>query len=202
MPDIADIETSASAKATADEAGESRLYAICILFPLSLSQKDEQVLLKEVETILEEAGGRQVARDAWGQRGLAYPIKGQTEGKYVVYHYDIDPAKLREADEALRIVPNLLRHLAMKPPKGYRIVKFSEQYEEWLKNREKEEERREREREEELNRRVVERAKRRVKRVEEEKEKEKESAVTTAAKTDKAELSEKLEKLISDDLDI
>src|SRR3989344_6307680 len=99
MPELETIET------------DNRIYEYCVLYPANLSQKEESVLLKEVEHLIEEQGGKQISKDSWGKRGLAYKIKGHTEGNYIVYHYEMDPGKVREIDEALRITPNVLRHM-------------------------------------------------------------------------------------------
>lgn len=178
-----------------------RMYEFCILYPPNLGQKDETALLKDIEKIIEEQGGKQVAKDSWGKRGLAYRIKGHDEGIYVVYHYMIDPAALKEIDVALRITPNLLRHIVVKPPKGYEVVQFSKKYEEWLKNREGEEERKQREKEEKIEKQVAEKAKRQVKRAAAAKKDDAPTEQKPAA--DKKKISAELDKLISDDdLDI
>jgi len=177
---------------------EARVYEFCVLYPYPLSQKEEQDLMKEVEGVFDEVGAKQVSKDVWGRRGLAYRIKGHEEGVFVIYHYDMDPAKVAEVDSALRIMRGLVRHMVVKPPKGYEIVKFSENYEEWLKTRKEQEEAKEREREAALARKVAERAKRKVKKVEvEKKEVEKQAAEKPTVK--KEEIQEELEKLISDD---
>ena len=167
-----------------------RVYECGVLYPL-LSQKDEQTLLKDIEALFAEVGATQIAKDVWGRRGLAYPIKGQREGCYVVYHYEMDPSKVKEVDTQLRIMKNLLRHLFVIPPKGYEIVKVSALYEEWLKTRESVDERRSRVKEEEVKEKVAKKAQMKAKRTTAEK---KESAPMA-----KEELSEKLDKLVSDD---
>lgn len=179
---------------------DTRTYEFCVLYPSNLNQKEEAGLLKEVEKIIEEQGGKQISKDAWGKRGLAYKIKGNTEGNFVVYYYQLDPTVLKEIDVSLRILPNLLRHIIVKPPKGYEITKFSEGYETWLKDREGEEDRKKKEQEEKLAKRIADKAKRQVKRVAAKKEEE---APEDKPKADKKKISEQLDKLISDDdLDI
>lgn len=171
------------------------VYEIAVLYP-TLSQKEEQQLLKEVEGIFAEAGGLQVAKDAWGRRGLAYPVKSHKEGNFVIYHYDLEPGKVREIELALKIEKNVLRHLVVKPPKGYQIVKFSELYEKWLKERETVDQVRTREKEEKLKEQVTKKAKQQARRTDERKkmeEKTKERPLSGEA------LTEKLDKLISDD---
>jgi len=169
------------------------IYELCVLYPATLSQKEEAALLKEIEGFFSEAGGRQIARDAWGRRGLAYPVKKETEGNFVIYHYELDPSKLREIDRQLHILPNLLRHLIVKPPKGYEITKYSEHFEQWLKDRSAAVETKKKDEETKLQKKVTDRAKVQAKRV----EAQKKDAPKAPAMEEKA-LAEKLEEIISD----
>lgn len=170
---------------------DNRVYEFCVLFPYPLGQKEESQALKEVEGLFTEAGGKIISTDRWGRRGLAYPIKGSAEGSYVVYYVDLDPSKLKEIDTALKINKQVLRHMAIKPPKGYQIVQYSAQYEQWLKDRESLGDQRTREREEKLRAQVAKKAQRRAKAVTEKKEAG--PALSSEA------LTKKLDKLVSDD---
>lgn len=174
---------------------DTRIYEWCILYPYPLQQKEEQQLLKEIEGFFEEVGAKQVAKDAWGRRGLAYPVGGFKEGNFIVYYYEMDPAKLKEVDQQLRIQKGVLRHIAVKPPKRYQIVEFSEAYEQWLKNRETVEEQRIREREEKVQEQVVRKAKRQAQ-VQSVARKRVEPATTQPSGED---LSEQIDKLIAED---
>ncbi len=145
---------------------DARLYEICILYPFPMTQKEESALLKEIDGIFAEANAIPVSKDPWGRRGLAYPIGGYTEGTYVVYYFEMDPSKLAEVDQALKITKGLLRHMIVKPPKNYEIVSYAKRYEEWLEHRHVEEQERENEKAKKLEERVVEKAKRDAKRTE------------------------------------
>lgn len=174
---------------------DTRIYEFCVLFPYGLPQKEEQALVKAVEAHFNDVGAKQVTKDVWGRRGLAYPIKGQMEGNFTIYYYEMDPSKLQELDEALRITPGLLRHMIVKPPKGYEIVKFSEKFEEWKKEAAQAEDRKAKQKEEDIQRRVADKAKRQVKRAEVQKKDDKPA--------EKRDITQELDKLISDDnLDI
>src|SRR3989338_8938280 len=176
---------------------DTRLYECCVLYPHPIPQKEEKELLESVEEIFEEAKARQVAKDLWGRRGLAYPIKGYTEGSFAVYHYEMDPSAVKETNMSLQIAQGILRHLLIKPPKGFQITKFSESYEKWLKERESEEDRKIAGKEEELKKKVAEKAKRQVKKAEEEKKIKIQETADKPVAEDK--LAEELEKLISSD---
>lgn len=168
------------------------IYEFCMLYPVDLSQKEEMLLLKEIEGFFREAEGKVVHKDAWGRRGLAYPIRKNTEGNFVVFYVELDPSKVIEIDRQLRILPNLLRHLIVKPPKGYEVVNYSERFTTWLKERETGVETQRKEEEQRLQKKVAEKAKIQAKRAEAQKKDVPHEAVK------KAQLTEKLEELISD----
>ena len=172
---------------------DTRVYEWCVLYPI-LSQKEEQTLLKEIDAIFAEAGAKEIARDAWGKRGLAYSIKGSTEGNFVMYYFEMDPAKVREVDTQLRILKGILRHMFVKPPKNYQIVKFSETYEKWLKDRETAEEVKTREREEKVQEQIARKAKRQAKLASERKKTEK-----VEKPIESEDLTQKIDELISGD---
>lgn len=172
---------------------DTAIYEFCVLYPGNLSQKEEASLLKEIESFFSEAEGKVVSKDVWGRRGLAYPIKKETEGNFVIFYVELDPQKVKEIDRQLRILPNLLRHLVIKPPKGYEVVKYAERFTEWLKERETGVETQRKEEETRLQKKVADKARIQAKRAEVQK---KEVPMTAV---EGAKLAEKLEELISDD---
>ena len=121
---------------------------IAVLYP-TLSQKDEQQLLKEVEGFLRKLGSSGRQRSLGSPRSCV-PCRESQGGKFC--HLLLRPrtGKDPEIELVLKIEKNVLRHLIVKPPKGYQIVKFSELYEKWLKERETVDQVRIREKEEKL----------------------------------------------------
>lgn len=169
-----------------------RIYEFCVLYPFPLNQKEEQEILKSVEELFAEANAKTIMKDVWGRRGLAYPIKGYREGSFVIYYLEMEPAKLKEIDNQLKIMKNVLRHLIVKPPKKYKIVPMSGRYEEWKQETKAEGERKAAEKEEKLKKQVLDKAKRQTKKADEKPKVEKPAAP-------KGDISKKLDQLISDD---
>jgi small subunit ribosomal protein S6 len=173
---------------------DTRIYEICVLLPYPLQPKELSEAQKTIEGLFEEAGGKQVAKDMWGRRGLAYKIGGFTEGTFIVYYYDFAPEKAAEIDKTLRITPKVLRHIMVKPPKGYEIVEYSAKYEEWKKSEASMEESLKKNREEELHKKMI--AKQRTPKRAEPAKKEVEEAMTPK---DEVQITKEIDKLISDD---
>lgn len=172
---------------------DTRVYEICVLYPYPLSQKEESALLKSVEALCEENGGKLISKDAWGRRGLAYAIGGYNEGCYVIYYYEFAPAALKELDRNLRILPGVLRHLIVKPPKNYEIVMYAEKFQDWTKHKQDEVEREKQEKEDRLKKRVLDKQKMQAKRGSAKKKDEKPVA------REEGRIGTEIDKLISDD---
>ncbi len=170
-----------------------RIYEFCILYPYPMGQKEEATLLKEIDGMFAEVGAKEVSRDKWGRRGLAYPIKGSTEGSYLILYVEMDPLKIKELDLALRIHKSILRHLLVIPPKGYQVVQYSGKYEQWMKDRESVEDTRTREKEEKVRDLVAKKAQRKAKMVAAEQKE------VPRAKMAEGDLTQKIDKLVSDD---
>ncbi len=53
--------------------------------------------------------------DRWGRRRLAYEIDKQREGFYVLFEVDIETTSLLELERNLKLSPNILRYLFVRP---------------------------------------------------------------------------------------
>ncbi len=170
-----------------------RIYEIAVMLQPDLDPRAESKLLTEVEGHFTDAKAVTLFKDPWTKRGLAYKIGGFDEAKFVIYYLEIDPALVRELDKQLRLTKGVLRHLVVIPPKGYEAVSYENRYQDWLKNRVTLAEQKQNKREERLKQTVTDQAKRTAKRMTEQKPKE------AAKPLDSGALSDKLDKLISDD---
>lgn len=134
-----------------------RLYECTVLYATCVSQKEEQDLRNSIDAIFAETGAKQVAVDVWGRRGLAYPIGGVREANVVVYHHEMNPAHVREVDRQVRILPGILRHLLISLPDGHTIIRYSQVFQAWQEERDREIVQARVTKEEQLKQRVIER---------------------------------------------
>ena len=132
-----------------------RIYETCVLLPYPITQKEEATIIKEIEAVFAEASAKEVARDHWGRRGLAYTIAGHTEGTFIIFYHEMEPAKLKDADANLRLIQGIARYMIVKPPKKYEFVKYSDLHDTWQKKKTTENEAKEKEKEERLKKRML-----------------------------------------------
>ena len=175
-----------------------RLYEIALLYPFPINQKEEAELLKAVDGIFADAKAKEIFRDVWGRRGLAYKIGGYAEANFIITYQELDPRKLKDIDQQLRILKGILRHLIVKPVEGLELRSFANAEKQWKEKARVEDANRVTEKEERLKKQVLDKAKR----------KSAPAAAKDAAKKEKPAvtgeaLNAQLDKLISDkDLDI
>ena len=76
----------------------------------SVTDTVDQLVRRPVET----RGGAYLEANVWGRRKLAYPIKRQTEGNYVLTRFQLEPQHTKELERGLLISEEVLRHLLVK----------------------------------------------------------------------------------------
>jgi len=82
----------------------------------------EMAINKRHEAIkksIKDFGGDVFFEEVWGLRDLAYSIKKQDQGFYIVMDVNLDPSTIKEMDRAFRLETEILRHLLIKLPNVY-----------------------------------------------------------------------------------
>ncbi len=87
-----------------------RNYEIAVVLHPDLEIDLESTTTK-VEKIITDLGGKIDKKDNWGKRKLAYEIKKQNWGIYVIYEIEIDPSKVRAINDKLNITEEVMRFL-------------------------------------------------------------------------------------------
>ena len=93
-----------------------RDYEVLYIVRADLEDDKVQEVVKRVNTLIEKSGGATERTNLWGKRRLAYEVKHQTEGGYVLQDFSIEPGRLPELESALKISEEVLRHLIVRKP--------------------------------------------------------------------------------------
>jgi len=89
-----------------------------VLYIVRADYDDEKVqdAVKRVNTLIERSGGTPERTNLWGKRKLAYEVKHQKEGSYVLQDFQLDPERVPELEAGLKITEEVLRHLIVRRP--------------------------------------------------------------------------------------
>ncbi len=97
---------------TKEEVLEMRKYEIMYILKADLDDAARKDAMDKLAAIITDNGGKVENTDeSMGLRDLAYPIKDQTKGYYVVLKADMDNVAINEFNRLVRINPVVLRHL-------------------------------------------------------------------------------------------
>jgi len=93
-----------------------RDYEVLYIVRADLDDDNVQDAVKRVNTLIERSGGTPDGTNLWGKRKLAYDVKHQKEGSYVLQDFHLDPDRVPELEASLKITEEVLRHLIVRKP--------------------------------------------------------------------------------------
>jgi small subunit ribosomal protein S6 len=76
--------------------------------------RDAARVSRQVEELIESAGGTLMVSRLWEERRLAYPLKGQRKGAYWLTYFRMDGGKLASLNRQCQINDVILRHLVLR----------------------------------------------------------------------------------------
>lgn len=90
-----------------------RYEQVCILRP-SLSEDEVSRIIDNTTQLIQEDDGSVIFLNKWGMRKLAYPIKKESQGYYVLCDFAASPAVVAEIERKFRIDDAVLKYLTVK----------------------------------------------------------------------------------------
>lgn len=86
-------------------------YEIMYILMPQLSEENRKNQIEKLNKILVDNGAKITNVNEWGLRELAYEIKDQVKGYYVVEKVEADAAATKEFDRLVKIDNNVIRHI-------------------------------------------------------------------------------------------
>jgi small subunit ribosomal protein S6 len=79
-----------------------------------VSATQVEALTEQFATIVKDHGGEVTKREYWGLRNLAFRIKKNRKGHYVLMSISAPPAAIAEMERNMRINEDVLRHMTVR----------------------------------------------------------------------------------------
>jgi small subunit ribosomal protein S6 len=90
------------------------LYESVVIARQEISAEQAETLGDEIELILKNNDGKTEKRENWGLRTLAYKIKKNRKGHYLLFNYECPSEAVTELERQLRLNEDVLRYLTIK----------------------------------------------------------------------------------------
>ena len=87
-------------------------YEAVVIFSLKNGEDAVKALVAKFSDLIKEHA-ELVDVDEWGKRKLAYDINYESEGYYVVYHFDSKPEFPDELERVINITDGVLRYIVV-----------------------------------------------------------------------------------------
>lgn len=108
------------------EALVPKKYELMFILSPVLTEDKRKKILNELGELLASNNAEIFHVDDWGKRDLAYKIKKQEEGYYMIYYITLaNTEALKDFDHYLRLEQGILRYLFMKREDDYEIRDFT-----------------------------------------------------------------------------
>lgn len=91
-----------------------RNYELVLVLNPQIPDENVGAITERVGQWIAASGGELVSTNPWGRRRLAYPIRDQREGNYIVTQVRLNPRATAELERNLSISEDVLRHLLVK----------------------------------------------------------------------------------------
>ena len=90
-----------------------RKYEIIFIIK-SLEEDATNAVIEKFEKLIAANGGKIDKEDRWGKKRLAYEIKKEAEGFYVIFYVTCEPACVNECDRVMKITEEILKHMIVR----------------------------------------------------------------------------------------
>lgn len=92
----------------------SRTYESAVLINAALEDEQIDNIINRIKDSITSSGGNIREIENWGRKRLAYTIKKNKIGYYVIFRYDAQPDLISKLDRQYQLDENILRYLNIK----------------------------------------------------------------------------------------
>lgn len=90
------------------------LYECVLIARNDVTQQQVETVADDIATRIESEGGAVKKREYWGLRSLAYRIKKNRKGHYMLLGLDAPPASINEMERQLGLNEDILRFMTVR----------------------------------------------------------------------------------------
>ena len=88
-------------------------YETIIIINSNLDEAATKATIEKFTSLISEHGTVE-STEEWGKKRLAYPIKKQNEGYYVLINFSSNPEFINELDRIYNITDEVIKHIIVK----------------------------------------------------------------------------------------
>ncbi|OGW44857.1 MAG: 30S ribosomal protein S6, partial [Nitrospirae bacterium RBG_13_41_22] len=87
------------------------IYENIVIFNAAVTDEEADAAIAKIKELIAGNGGEVLKIDIWGRKKLAYEIKKQKKGLYVLLFYKTPPATLKKLEEFYKVLDAVLKFM-------------------------------------------------------------------------------------------
>jgi small subunit ribosomal protein S6 len=91
-----------------------RIYEVLFIADPNLGEAELDALAAQVQGYIEKEGGKVQRVEKWGKKRLAYVVKKQREGSYILLVVEGGAALVKELERRMRVTDGVLRFITVR----------------------------------------------------------------------------------------
>jgi small subunit ribosomal protein S6 len=91
-----------------------RIYEILFIADPNLGEPEVETLASHVQGYVEKEGGKVQKVEKWGKKRLAYSVRRQREGYYVLLTVEGGAALVKEVERRIRVTDGVIRFITVR----------------------------------------------------------------------------------------
>jgi len=89
-------------------------YELLYLVAANYTEEELVPIKEKVKELIKKFGGEITSEDSFGKKKLAYPVKKNFQGYYLLYEFNLDGQNLKDLTKNLKLTNDILRHVIVK----------------------------------------------------------------------------------------
>lgn len=90
------------------------VYESMIILNAAISDEDADAAIAKIKDVITGQGGEVLKVDVWGRRKLAYEIRKQKKGLYVLLFYKAPSSTVKKLEEFFKVFDTVLKYVVLK----------------------------------------------------------------------------------------
>ena len=96
------------------EIRSMNIYENIVILNAALSDEEADAAITRIKELIAAQGGEVLKIDVWGRRKLAYEIKKQKKGFYVLLYCKTPPATIKKMEDFYKVFDAVIKYMVIK----------------------------------------------------------------------------------------
>jgi small subunit ribosomal protein S6 len=89
-------------------------YELLYLVGATYTEEELSPIKEKIKSMIEKFQGEITLEDNLGKKKLAYPVKKNHQGYYLLYEFDLEGSNLKDLNQNIKLANEILRHVIVK----------------------------------------------------------------------------------------